>query len=251
METKSPIIDSWLAEQLRLTAFLSPTAERPSYDLLWKSVVGDDPDKRSDQPKRATATLEGTFGEGRLTLNANPSKIDWIYSSAEFSPTELPNIGLFLSSLNTFDAVATKWFSQNIFTIRLAFGAILVFNVASAKAGYEALSAKLPNLRASLANARDFTYQINRPRLSKSGIQNLEINRLSRWSVMGMRIAHVNFASGDVKPDPSNEKHAVHLELDINTSASFNGELPPDKVPKLFGELLNLGKEIVIKGDIP
>jgi hypothetical protein len=41
------------------------------------------------------------------------------------------------------------------------------------------------------------------------------------------------------------------LELDINTSPNFEGELEHEKLGDLFDELLSLGKEIAAVGDIP
>jgi hypothetical protein len=44
--------------------------------------------------------------------------------------------------------------------------------------------------------------------------------------------------------------YIVRLELDINTSADFQEELPSDRLNDIFDELAKLGMEIAEKGDI-
>jgi hypothetical protein len=44
---------------------------------------------------------------------------------------------------------------------------------------------------------------------------------------------------------------ACCIELDINTSPDYQEDLPKEKLPQIFRELVDLGKEIVKEGDIP
>jgi hypothetical protein len=43
---------------------------------------------------------------------------------------------------------------------------------------------------------------------------------------------------------------AVRLDLDINTTADFSSELPSEQLPKIFRELIELGREIAREGDV-
>jgi hypothetical protein len=41
------------------------------------------------------------------------------------------------------------------------------------------------------------------------------------------------------------------LELDVNTSGEYKNDIPSGKLVDVFHELVDLAKEIAIKGDIP
>ncbi|MDQ7034545.1 MAG: hypothetical protein Q9P01_06835 [Anaerolineae bacterium] len=118
----------------------------------------------------------------------------------------------------------------------------------STEAGYEKLTELLP-FKIDAENSSDFFYQINRRRNSNT-ISNLELNRLSKWSVLKLQTALIrtDIAANQLITLP--EAYACRLELDINTIQNFEGELDQDKLSDLFYELINLGKEIATKGDI-
>jgi hypothetical protein len=47
------------------------------------------------------------------------------------------------------------------------------------------------------------------------------------------------------------QNFSCRVEVDINTSQDFQGELPQVLLPKILEELINLGQEIIREGDIP
>jgi hypothetical protein len=47
------------------------------------------------------------------------------------------------------------------------------------------------------------------------------------------------------------EYFACRIELDINTVPDFPGELDREILQPIFGDLVDLGQEIVREGDIP
>ena len=135
---------------------------------------------------------------------------------------------------------------------RVAFGAVLLSPVDSKVSGYRQLAAYLPSVTIDPEHSTDLLYQINRPRESATGIPDLKINRLSKWSV-----AQISTAGLVLEPtrilyhDVPQAYLACRLELDINTAAERREPLPRETVSNVWQELLNLGMEIVIDGDQP
>ncbi len=87
---------------------------------------------------------------------------------------------------------------------------------------------------------------------SSSGIADLKINRLTKWSVAGHVSAQVELSAQHVRYSRDEEPaFACRLELDINTSPELQGDLPKEKLPVILREMVNLGPEITKQGDIP
>ena len=134
----------------------------------------------------------------------------------------------------------------------MAFGVVLLSPMDSRVLGYRQLAAYLPAVNIDPDHSTDFFYQINRARDSATGITNLRINRLSKWSV-----AQISTAGLVLEPtrilyhDVPQGYLACRLELDINTAAERREPLPRETVSNVWQELLNLGREIVIDGDQP
>ena len=147
-----------------------------------------------------------------------------------------------------------RWFKLKTCPVlqRLAFGAILTYPVDNLASGYQQLSTYLPSVKLDPGNSSDFLYQINRVRDSTSGIDNLRINRLSKWSVAAVQT--MGFTVGqdlDMSVAKGGLLRACRLELDINTITVLKKPLPPNKLNIVFKELIKLAKEIIKEGDIP
>ena len=123
--------------------------------------------------------------------------------------------------------------------------------VADVQEGYRQLSAYLP-FNINTENASDFMYQINRARASDS-VHNLNINRLSKWSVSAIFWGKARFFKGLATADyhPGPHVFSCRLELDINTVVELESELKREDLPKLLQEFTELSKEIAHEGDIP
>ena len=148
----------------------------------------------------------------------------------------------------------TRWFNSSGCPPiqRLAFGAVLLQPVDNQQKGYRQLAAYLPSLQLALEGATDFFYQINRARPSHSGVPNLKINRLSKWSVYSWAMAEAEVSLAPETRFRVRQKGAAcRLELDINTHPDFLGDLPQEQLSHIFEELLSLGQEIAREGDIP
>lgn len=243
----------WNANVLRLTAFPSPGS---SVDAVkwWSDVVGGSPDVKNLQPKIGGSNESGSFEGGRLILQVNPSRVDWIFvakEDLEAGQEVMPVIGPFDSALGKFLPIVKRW--TGVDTIpslgRLAFGAVLLLAVKDRKSAYVTLSSYLHNVKINSEESTDLFYQINRPRDSKGKIRGLKINRLSKWSVLEVNIG-IMTPPGPFVFGAAKENIVCQLELDINTAADFKGTINKGDIQNVFQELVDLGKEIAARGDI-
>jgi hypothetical protein len=247
-----PSVSEWKVGSLRLTAFPSASADF-SDPTWWEDVLGAEPEQHTIQPKTKEHIYLGDYGKGILTLNVHPVRIEWQLGTPELAEsvlTEVPTIGLLEDVVGSFESLMKKWLASPTCPSlnRIAFGALFLYPVANRAAGYRLISLYLP-FKVSASGASDFLYQINRRRSSKTGIKGLEINRLQRWLVMQFdHTLRVNLAFSKAR---STTLYANALELDINTTPDFNGELQRERLVDVLSELIALGKEIAEKGDIP
>lgn len=249
-----PPISAWQTEILRLTAFPSPTPEIADHNW-WASVVGQAPDTTVVRAKQGDFRAEGPLGAGNLTLRIQPARIEWLFrpSDKQIQATEgLPLIGSFPETLETFLPLMLRWLTLDTCPLveRLAFGAVLWQPVEDKPTGYRQIINYLPQLQLEPENVSDLLYQINRPRLSQSGIENLQINRLSKWSVNAVQTIDLLGQALGPYYSPGPEYVAIRSELDINTSLDFQGELAREQLVQIFQELVDLGREVAEQGDI-
>jgi len=248
-------IAAWDAESLRLTAFPIPAS--PVEDVgWWESLMGEPPEVEVVRRRESGKRMEGAFEHGRLVIQTSPARIDLhaIPSPEQEATSGFLKIGKFEQILGRFDGVMNRWLTLDSCPDiqRIAFGAVLLSPVDSKVSGYRQLAAYLPSVTIDPEHSTDLFYQINRTRDSATGIPNLKINRLSKWSVAQMstaglvveptRILYHGMAPGFL---------ACRLELDINTAAERREPLPRETLPSIFRELMDLGNEVVIAGDIP
>ncbi|WP_375470343.1 hypothetical protein [uncultured Nostoc sp.] len=245
-------LTKWKTESLRMTAFLSPGSAITQQNW-WEEICGSPPEVRSSQPRTGVQQDEGSFEDGntqgRLILAVQPSRIDWLLA-LEAAPIsfELLSVVSFSESVNSFTELMNRWLNVTPNLQRIAFGANLLLPFEDVKQAYEYLPAYFPLNKLDLKNAQDFNYRINRPR-NVDDIPDLKINRLSSWSVMtSTTFQFTNAGSYTYSSTPSNV--AIRLELDINTTIDFSGELSKDKLPEIFAKLVEYAKEIALKGDI-
>ena len=197
---------------------------------------------------------QGTYANGKLILTIHPLRVEWRYIPSEDTSVlqgEIPVLGPFLEQADMFHKLSNQWFqSKNCPPlVRLAFGAEMVLPVDNHVEGYHLLSSYLP-FEVDGVNSSDFRYQINRRRDSKMGIPDLKINRLSKWSILRVQ-AQIGSPAAPTAVRQLPDLYACNLELDINTTPDFDGELQPDDCSRIFNELIELGKEIAQEGDIP
>ncbi|HUY12826.1 MAG TPA: hypothetical protein VMX16_04235 [Terriglobia bacterium] len=246
---------TWLAESLRVTAFPLPTLQPPTQPEWWSEIVGSPPEKQTVDRKSAQYLEEGEVQMGKLVLAVLPGRIDWSLVPPAAVGDKFPSVGSFLDSLAFFKELMLRWFEKAPQSWRLAFGAVLLLPVQDRRSGYEKLSLYLPSVQLDAKGSSEFSYQINRPRPSRSGISGLEINRLSKWSVSARQAWEIGPISPGGSPPLVRQTYpepptACRLELDINTTQVSPTELQADKVIVVFKEVIELGIEIVLKGDV-
>lgn len=242
-------LEKWLVQNLRLTVFSDKSVDIQETPNWWEEITGEIPENKVIRPRENSFREEGSLGNGIFALNIVGRRIDWSWQSI-FDPNqeseEVHAIGNFIEASEQFQTWVQKWLETFPTSTRLAFGGVFVLPVSERKAGYTEISRYLQCIDIDL-DSREFQYSINRPRLSRSDIPSVEINRLSRWSVSALRKFMIE--PGE-KGQALGEFNFCRVELDINTSAVYNEIIPNSKSVEVFLELFNLGKEILEKGDI-
>ena len=257
--TSSPLdrASVWQARSLRVTAFPSPSAKigEPKW---WRELLGADAETRNQRVSRGELVEHGPFDTGLLTLTINPIRIDWTLSfrPEPDSGVGIPSLGGFQEAGDRFIKLMEEWFglATSPPLRRVAFGAILDQLVDNHEEGCHILAKYLSCVQLSPA-ARDFLYQINRPReLQSSQTRKLSVNRLTKWSCVALQqgiIHHSLDGSQSTSSILGETRYACNLELDINTPADFMDELPRQALAQILREQYDLGKELAEKGDIP
>ena len=250
-----PTSEGWQAGTLRLTSFPDPDA-RIGEPTWWQKLVGDPPETRTSKPRQGQLREEGPFEGGKLALQIQPGRIDWLFVIDEKLQDEsegVVTLGPLSSSMDTFTRLMRSWFSLDTCPSarRLALGAVLLQPVEDHQVGYRTLSNYLP-FSLDAENSSDFQYQINRPRPSKNDFPGLRMNRLSKWAVAAW--SHITLSLGLQTVQASSRaptSHACRLELDINTAPDYAGEFDRAQLSVLMDEMTELACEVSTKGDIP
>lgn len=251
-------LTAWEAELIRFTAF--PIPATPTTDMdWWNRLIGEPPKTKTQRPRDGTIIEEGPFYNDKLVVQISPIRIDLLFVPDEQKePREVsaPIIGTFTECLESFIELVLRWFNLDTCPPiqRIALGAVLRLPVSDKEVGYRQLSAYLPCVNLDAEHSYSFLYQINRPRLSTSSLTGQIINRLTKWSVSRLQKVGLTFVVTEhptIHPNVSSGSFACRLELDINTDQEWNKQLPPNELPKIFNELVELTKQIVENGDIP
>ena len=241
-------LSTWQVESFRVTCFPSSATEFNAANW-WQDVVGEQPENTVVRARDGFRQDEGNFNGRKVVLGIQPIRIDWLMGS-KGEENEL-TISSFQDSLDSFLELMSRWFKISPPLRRLAFGVILALPVNDRRSGYEFIANYLPDVKLDPVRSSDFLYQINRLRNSQL-VSGLEINRLSKWSVVKQGLARVDLLpEARVSLFPSSDTFSCRSELDINTSADYKNDLPVDKLTNVFLELVDLAKEIALKGDIP
>ena len=255
-----PAVNTWLAENLRLTAFTAA----PTFDASsnwWETVTGFAPESAAVRRNRLEREDVGTFEGARLSLTVDPIRVQWIASAIMPEPPDAPdcllNIGTFVDKRVQFQNLMKQWIDNCKVPIsRLAFGAALVQPVNSTKEAYERLGQYLRRVDI-VPGASDFMFRINKQISSKTPGDNVTINRITTWGAVVMRIATLGVNLADDRSPlsvaPSAEQpltwFGCRVECDFNTSPDHQGPLPPDRLRELWIELTNEVLPFAEKGD--
>jgi hypothetical protein len=247
-ESSHPGLEAWQVGDLRLTAFTDPLApaETRTEGKRWEALVGKPPENVSRRLYGREHEENGPLAVGgRLLYKKGPRGVEWSLQSAP-DPDKPETFGWMSTTvIASFKELMSRWLVDCPPLQRLAFGAALYLPVEDKNEGYRQLGAYL-GLELDPVHSGDFLYRINRPRRSRCSVPNLEIMRLCTWTWLQFELR----LDGE-QPWPVKRPSACLLELDINTSPRYPGPLPPESYAPLFEELVALGEEIVVRGDVP
>ena len=255
---KGEALSVWQTHSFRITGFVSPTGVVGNPIQWWESVIGSPPEKEMNVRARSEMHFEGSFEGTWTTLRILPGRIDWsvaIHPEEQSNSPVLLTLGSFSDILEShINVISERWFNLESYPLmqRLAFGVELVTPVENREAGYDVINQLLPSVELSTKDTSDFLYQINRRRSSKV-VDELEINRLSRWSInlyksarfsLGADLSSQAIIAGDAT-------FYAAVTMDINTVVDYGGDFDKDKSNTIFRELLELAQEIAVEGDVP
>jgi hypothetical protein len=239
----------WQVLNARLSVFVTPDTTVPA--TLWRDLIGEEPESSTMQRALAMRTDTGSFADGTLNLHTLPMRIDWVYEPVASFAIEgglPPVLGPFPGSADPLIQLGHRWATSGWFpsTPRIALGLILISAVQDRDAGYRELAQFIDGVP-DASDAQDFQYQVNRPRPSKSEIEGLRVNRLSKWSVGAFRQFAMQL--GTTAPSVGPSQVHLRLELDINTSEEFSGLIPRAGIESVVEDLLSGALEISERGN--
>ena len=161
--------------------------------------------------------------------------------------------GVAFELMDLFTGLIGRWLTANNVPeiTRVAFGSVLNHPVENRQAGYVQLGDYVP-VQIELESS-DFLFQINRPPIdSATGIPDLKLNRLNKWSVAahGFVMLNLDLSQGGTRAHPKLQDFFVRLELDVNTLGTFVGALPRARLEDICRELVTQAKVIATEGII-
>lgn len=250
---------NWGIERVRLTLFPREGFDSSRRDW-WERLMGAPPEQSAQQPRAHVWRDEGAWlGEedigGSLVLVVKENRIDWVLGPAVRSLAEAEQwpatAGPAGRTLDVFLQRMQQWVGEADIPApqRLAVGLVALQRVPSKAAGYGLAGAGLPfDLD---PQASDFSYTINRPRLSTVDAEFGIVNRVNKWAVLRFQGLELRLSGegADVRRDDE-PAFAVRLELDLSTQADLES-LPVDRLGEVLDSLHGQANELLEQGDIP
>jgi hypothetical protein len=249
-----PILNAWQPMQLQLVVFPTLVIGLRQQEW-WREVVGQEPEESRRTPQARTDN--GTLADSSLSLTLDPSKITWTMAP-RLDPDNpllmMPTLAPFPESRDRFIELLTPWLRDTCPPIkRIGIAGSLLQEVESHADAYRLLNRYLPDVGID-PESSDFLYRVNRKRRSNTAIPDLQINRITVWSALKTAsvIQTLNIGSA-TQPAPTNmgePRFAAMLNLDVNSDAEREAELPRANRLELLGELTELATEIATFGDV-
>jgi hypothetical protein len=241
----------WRLANARLTVFVAPDTVVPL--TIWRDLIGEEPEASGVQRATATRIESGPFADGTLKLQVQPMRIDCVHErdGLEIQEGLPPALGPFPDAAGPLLQFGRRWVTSAGFPsiLRIALGLTLLSPTPDRETGYRELGQFVDGVP-NTPDARDFLYQINRPRASRAGIEGMQVNRLSRWSVGTVQFFAVAFG-GTANPTSvtSARQYHLRLELDISSSEDYQGVIPRAGVEGLITDLFSGAREISEQGN--
>lgn len=243
--------DEWKTVNIRVSIFVRPSIDL-SKEVSWQAIFDTVPDNQNTQPKAGIIESAGEFNGNLFVLRTLPGRSDLIFQQKVVEAGEL-QIQNHVNILEDFVEKANLFLTafqnlENIEITRLAFGAELHLCKPDKHEAYRALDSLLHYVTIDETSS-ELQYSINRKR--KSIIEpEVEINRLSQWSVQRTEVMEAVVSPTVSKPQQVHESFACRLVMDINTVPSEHVFLNKSQLVTFYAELVQFGKEIAEYGDI-
>jgi hypothetical protein len=250
----APSLDSWQSNQLQIVVFPKTPMVGVNQNW-WRQVTGRDPDETSTKKLETSAT--GEFNEWNLVLTVDLLRIIWTLSP-KIDPANpslgMPILGAYAIARDAFLEAMKAWIASSCPPIkRMAFVALLIQGAESHEDAYQLLQRYLIKTIQIDPLSTDFHYRINRRR--RSDTTDLTINRLSTWSALKVTVSAQAFIPGQeqsiARRQIAKDQYSAFLQLDMNTDADREDEIPIGKLPMLVDELVVHADYLALNGDVP
>jgi hypothetical protein len=250
----TPSLDSWQPNQLQIVVF-PKTPMVGVHQRWWQQLTGRDPDETST--KKLESTVVGEFNEWSLVLTVDLLRIIWTLTP-KTDPANpiisMPTLGAYLLARDAFLKPMKTWITSLCPPIkRMAFAGLLVQGAESHGDAYQLLQRYLIRTVQIDPASTDFQYRINRRTPSVRSA--LSINRLSTWSALKVAVSARAFIPGHeqsfTRHQVFEDQYGALLQLDINTDAEREDEIPGGERPALLDELVSHADSLASTGDVP
>ena len=232
------------------TIFLNATALTNSCpieifeDKYWEQIVGNKP---AETRLSGMIVKRGLCDGDRLEVKIQSGRIDWRFMVNRQDPDVLPQstVGPPYYASSVFADVVDCWLNMCPGITRLGFAAELVNNVDSKSMEYDEILRHVRGLNRHVASMSNSRIRIEKKKMSTHR-PDMMINRTSQWSVVKRESVRFSIGTGISTNEP--DQYACKLELDINTVNSSK-VISKNDISPLFKELVDIGWEIIDKGD--
>jgi hypothetical protein len=242
----------WLTETIRFSAF--GEALVPGSSLL-SDIFGVQPEDVNERPAQSFRQEAARYGHCRIIVTRSPQRLDLIFADLADANTSDPTRSNYKPFFDigdyddVFESVRPRVHDlvgklQN--PTRLAYAPILFAPAQTPIEAYRLLAEKLTQLHFDPDTDTDVLWQINRPRMSRTGP--IRLNRVSKWHAI---VQHLQIIPPISRVPQRYDAAAARVEIDINTPADNPRALADIDIMSITDELVLLAREILDKGDIP
>lgn len=230
---------TWIPSTLRFVVFTHPGTALTDAATLWQQVFGSPPQTFQATPPLpggppvGGSLAQGNSAAGQVQIQVQVGRVDIVFPPFDGHPEELPK-------LPSFDACLAEGLRA---VSRLSLAALRIGVNIEAQQKHDtpenanaALAADIPLLKEAPKDALDLTFALNR----RVQMEDIEINRLLRWSVGSAQFFQFQMApgTGSAMPFSVTEINFVQLLVDFNTVPLPHAlPLPGSRLPGLWAAL--------------
>ncbi len=236
-------VSQWLADHLRATFFIPPSAGEDVGSRVFVAVTGAEAQEISSRPQTMERIWAGPFGEHRFEVRQTPGRLDlFMLVPPGQEVLGYPILGLFQAVRDLFLASVSKWLrSPEVEILRIAFGANILHKVADRESGYDVMAQYLPLSGLDARRMQDFNMQVNIQRDLHSN-PSIKINRVIRYSVIQRRGYYIT------NPAQALEEFNVRLDFDVSNGQESTGFLNANSLVDLLKEMSTVVDEVANGG---